>query len=90
MKIIVYGKDREIFESNKVSVPDSIADLYQYCGGRMGKELFTKIIDGLVNTGTIKDMVDVFEHMSCETPIWKIYTGANSCFESEVFEDDGN
>lgn len=87
MKIIVYGKDREIFESNKVSVPDSIADLYQYCGGRMGKELFTKIIDGLVNTGTIKDMVDVFDHMSCEHPIFKIYAGANSYFDSEVFED---
>ena len=66
MKLIVYGKDREIFESNKVSVPDSIIELYQYCGGRMGKELFERIIDGLVNTGTIKDMVDVFDNMSCE------------------------
>ena len=87
MTLIVYGKDKEIFESSKVSIPDSIVDLYQYCGGRMGKELFSKIIDGLVNTGTIKDMVDVFDHMSCEQPILKIYAGASSYFSSEVLED---
>lgn len=87
MTLIVYGKDREIFESNKVSIPDAIVDLYQYCGGRMAKELFSKIIDGLVNTGTIKDMVDVFDHMSCGQPIFKIYAGANSYFDLEVFGD---
>lgn len=87
MTLIVYGKNKEIFESNQLSVPRAIIELYEYCGGRMGKELFAKIIEGLINTGTPADMVDVFDHMSCESPIVKIYTNANSFFEVE--DEDG-
>ena len=87
MTIIVYGKNKEIFEVDNASIPYSIIALYEYCGGRMGKELFSKIINGLVDAGTIKDMVDVFDHVSCEHPIVKIYSCADRYFDSEDFED---
>ena len=87
MTIIIYGANNDVFETYSVSIPDAITELYAYCGGRMGRDLFSRIIEGLVITGTIQDMVDAFDHHSCEQPIHKIYAGANRYFTSEDLED---
>ena len=87
MTIIIYGVNKEVFESDAVSIPDSISELYEYCGGRMGRELFSRIIEGLVSTGNIQDMVDVFDHNSCTQPIHRIYAYADKYFTTEDIED---
>lgn len=85
MNIIIYGENNEVFESENCSVPGSIIELYKYCGGRVSNELFSVIIEGVVHTATIPDMVAIFEHLvAAGTPIKKIYAGATAYYtESE-------
>ena len=87
MTVIVYGDNKELFETDVSHIPQAITELYKYCGGRIGKELFSKIIEGLTHTGTTQDMVDVFDHNSCEMPIHKIYAYVEPYFNSEDCED---
>lgn len=87
MTIIIYGENNDVFEADTIYIPNAIAELYAYCGGRMGRDLFSRIIEGLVSTGTIQDMVDVFDHHSCKQPIHKIYAYADRYFTSEDIED---
>lgn len=86
MTIIIYGKNKEIFETDKVSIPHAIIALYEYCGGSMDNVLFSKIIEGMIDNSTIAEMVAVFEHMSFESQIAKIYAYADCYFTMEAEE----
>ena len=83
MTICIYGKNNDIFESNEVSVPATIIDLYNYCGGRISNELFATVINGMVHTTTMEEMVTIFEHfVAGGEPINKIYVGATSFYKA--------
>lgn len=83
MTIIVYGKNKDFFETDVSYVPNAIIELYKHCGGRMGQELFERIIKGLTHEGTTEDMVEIFDHSCCDMPIHKIYTYAETYFSTE-------
>ena len=88
MNIIIYGENNEVFESSCVSVPETIVELYKHCGGRVDCELFAAVIDGMVHTATIPDMVIIFEQLVAGgATIKKIYASASKYY-TEV-EDDG-
>lgn len=80
MTVIIHGDKNEAFETDTITIPHAIVELYDYCGGSMKRELFSNIIEGLIQTGTISDMVDVFNHLSLEDKITKIYAFADVYF----------
>lgn len=80
MTVIIHGDKNEVFETDTISIPHAIVELYDYCGGSMKRELFSNIIEGLIQTGTISDIVDVFNHLSLEGKITKIYAFADVYF----------
>lgn len=81
MNVIIYGEKNDIFETNCVSVPETIVELYEHCGGRVGRELFASVIEGMTYTATIPDMVTIFEHLVAGgVLIRRIYAGANQYF----------
>ena len=87
MNIIIYGEKNDIFESNCVSIPEAIVELYKYCGGRVGSELFASVIEGMVRTATIQDMVTIFEHLVAGgVLIRRIYAGADRYFTEVGFD----
>lgn len=87
MNIIIYGENNEVFESGCVSVPEAIVELYKHCGGRVGCELFAAVIDGMVHTATIPDMVTIFEQLVAGgVLIRRIYDGANRYFTEVGFD----
>ena len=87
MVVIIHRENNRIFESDKTSVPDAIIDLYNYCGGRIGKELFSRIITGMTTTSSIEDMVILFEQVTCLEEIKKIYVFADKYYDSRPLED---
>ena len=87
MNIIIYGENNEVFESDCVSVPETIVELYKHCGGRVGCELFAAVIDGMVHTASIPDMVTIFEHLVAGgVLIRRIYAGADRYFSEVGFD----
>jgi glutamate mutase epsilon subunit len=81
MNIIIYGENNEVFESNCFSVPETIVELYEHCGGRISRELFDAVINGMVHTATIADMVIIFEQLVAGgATIKKIYASANKYY----------
>ncbi len=87
MILIVFGKEKELFATNRYNAPDAIVDLYGYVKGGLDDDLFSMAIDGMVKTANISDMVRFFNALACEKPIHAIYTQAQEYWRAE--DDNG-
>ncbi len=76
MILILYGEQKELFETAAWSVPDAIKELYKYGKGGIDEDLFDTAIEGMVRSGTVDDMVRLYNALAIEKPIHKIFTEA--------------